>query len=139
MIKKIKEKHLPQLIDIWNKHYDMLASSDKHTLDSIKRWYGKKEEGGFEYFGYFDEGELLGFVITKDEGNVIWLKFIAVENPKEGIGSKLVKYVIRGSEDKEIKTEVLVENGEILKFFKKHSFQVEKRTEDQFILQYLKD
>lgn len=60
MIKKIKEKHLPQLIDIWNKHYDMLTSSDtKHTLDSIKRWYGKKEEGGFEYFGYFDEGELL--------------------------------------------------------------------------------
>jgi len=132
MIKAIEKKHLPQLIEIWNAHFEILTSSNiEHSSHSINKWFESRKEGNFEYLGYFEKKELLGFTIIENKPNNIWLKFIAVEETekRKGIGSELVNHVVSSYEDKTIKTEVLEKNRSALEFFGKQGFQIEEYDE----------
>lgn len=139
MIYKIKRKDLARLVSLWNQEYKILTSSHfQMTLKKAKKGYYAKM---FDYYGIYNDNILIGFLLLKKEDKILWIKHILIDKNfrKRGLGTLLLKKAEQIAKNKKInlKTEVIKENKEVIKFFLKNKFKVIKfeRKENQYILE----
>lgn len=139
MIYKIKRKDLPRLVSLWNQEYKILTSSHfQMTLKKAKKGYYAKM---FDYYGIYNDNILIGFLLLKKEDKILWIKHILIDKNfrKRGLGTLLLKKAEQIAKNKKInlKTEVIKENKEVIKFFFQNRFKVIKfeRKENQYILE----
>ncbi len=95
----------------------------------------------FLYHGAYYGNQLVGFLLIKKDGNILWIKHLLVDKKwrRKGIGKLLLKKAVdmAKKESLRIKTEVLLKNFQAKEFFIKNSFQILKKDEKEN--QYLLD
>ncbi|MFX1513787.1 MAG: GNAT family N-acetyltransferase [Promethearchaeota archaeon] len=134
IISKIKEAHIPQMVKIWNQHYKFLTSTRKqHTVESMLEWYKKRHIENHEMFGLLEENKLCAFMFLKYEEKKLWIKMLAVDEKrqKKGYGSKLVKFASLESQNRDLLTEIKIDNLSAINFFYKNNFKIKKFRADQ--------
>ena len=79
-----------------------------------------------EIIGYYDNNELVGFLIFNKCYEVIDLLYIIVDIifRKRGIGSELLKYLIDNFIYEKILLEVRCDNNNAIKLYKKYNFKI---------------
>jgi N-acetylglutamate synthase-like GNAT family acetyltransferase len=108
------------------------------TKEKAERGFKKKM---FDYWGFFEEENLLGFILLKREGDILWIKNLLINRNfrGRGLGKRLIKksFSIAKKNKIRIRTEVFIKNKEVLLFFKKLGFkEVSVNKEKQYILEY---
>ena len=100
-IRLILNEDLEQMKEIWNHHHQFLTSTGRiHTTQSINKWYKNRHNDSHEYYGYFIDSVLKGFIIIRNPKNSFWIKMLAVELgfQSQGIGRALLDFVIMKNE-----------------------------------------
>ena len=79
-----------------------------------------------EIIGYYDNNNLVGFLIYKINYEVIDLLYIVIEPfyRRKGIGTKLLEFLIKNNEFDRILLEVRCDNSNAIKLYKKYDFKV---------------
>ena len=79
-----------------------------------------------EIIGYYDNNILVGFLIFNKNYEVLDLLYIVVEPiyRSNGIGSKLVEYLIKNTDYERILLEVRCDNVNAIKLYKKYNFKI---------------
>ena len=128
-IRLILYKDLEQMKDIWNQNHQFLTSTGRiHTTESINKWYEHRHNDFHEYYGYFIDSVLKGFIIIRNPKNSFWIKMLAVELgfQSQGIGKALLDFVITKNEKKQKNTECLIGNFKALNFLMTYGFKIVK-------------
>lgn len=136
-IYKIKRKDLLQFVSLWNQEYKRLTSSQfQMTLEKAKKGYDAKM---FDYYGLYNNDVLIGFMLLK-ENKDLWIKHLLIDKNfrRRGLGTLFLEKAKQLAKSKKInlKTEVIKENREVIKFFLKNRFKRIKfdREGNQYIL-----
>ncbi len=140
-IRLIKKKDLEQLKEIWNQHHQFLTSTGRiHTTKSLNDWYENRHHDFHEYYGYFIDSVLLGFIIIRNPKDSLWIKMLAVEldSQSQGVGRSLLDFIITKSEKKQKYTECFIDNIKALNFFMTFGFKIVKFDSEynEYTLQY---
>jgi len=140
-IQLIKNKDLNQLKEIWNQHHRFLSSTGRiHTTKTLNDWYENRHNDFHEYYGYFIDSVLLGFMIIRNPKESLWIKFLAVKkgSQSQGIGKALLDFIIPKNENKQKYTECFLDNIKALNFFKNYGFKIVKLDSEynEYILEY---
>ena len=99
-----------------------------------------------EIIGYYDNNELVGFLIFNKSYEIIDLLYIVVDviYRKKGIGSELLKYLIDNSICEKILLEVRCDNSNAIKLYKKYNFKIINirkkyyETQDAYVMELIK-
>ncbi len=140
-IRLIKNKDLEQMKEIWNQHHQFLTSTGRiHTLKSLNNWFENRHIDFHEYYGYYINSVLLGFIIIRNPKDSLWIKMLAVEIgfQSQGVGRALLNFIITKSEKKQKYTECLIDNIKALNFFMTFGFKIVKFDSEynEYTLQY---
>ena len=140
-IQLILNKDLEQMKEIWNQHHQFLTSTGRiHTTNSIKKWFENRHDDFHEYYGYFIDSVLKGFIIVRNPKNSLWIKMLAVDfgSQSQGIGRKLLDFIILKSEKNQKYTECLIDNIKALNFLITYGFKIIKYDSEynEYTLQY---
>lgn len=128
-IRLIKDYDLEQMKEIWNQHHQFLTSTGRiHTTKSIIKWYENRHNDFHEYYGYFIDSVLKGFIIVRNPKNSLWIKMLAVELgfQSQGVGRALLDFVIQKNEKNQKYTECLIGNIIGLNFLITYGFKIIK-------------
>jgi len=79
-----------------------------------------------EVIGYYDNDSLVGFLIFSKSFEIIDLLYVVVEPiyRHNGIGSKLLEYLINNEVFEKIMLEVRCDNDNAIKLYKKYNFKI---------------
>jgi len=140
-IRLILNKDLEQMKEIWNQHHQFLTSTGRiHTTESINNWYENRHNDFHEYYGYFIDSVLKGFIIIRNPKNSFWIKMLAVELgfQSQGVGRALLDFVIMKNEKNQKYTECLIDNIKALNFLITYGFKIIKYDSEynEYTLQY---
>ncbi|QEE15567.1 GNAT family N-acetyltransferase [Promethearchaeum syntrophicum] len=140
-IQLIKDIDLDQMKEIWNQNYCFLSSTGRiHTTETINDWFENRHTDFHEYYGYFIDSILVGFIIIRNPKKSLWIKFLAVKisSQSQGVGKALLDFIINNSENKQKFTECFIDNIKALNFFKRYGFKIVKVDSDynEYTLEY---
>lgn len=76
--------------------------------------------------GYYEDNKLIGFIIFEDIYEVMDILYIVVDPiyRRNGIGSKLMEYLLENKDYERIMLEVRCDNSSAIKLYKKYNFKI---------------
>jgi len=79
-----------------------------------------------EIIGYYDNNNLVGFLIFNKNYEVLDLLYVVVDPiyRNKSIGSKLVEYLIKNTDYERVLLEVRCDNVNAIKLYKKYNFKI---------------
>ncbi|MFW2487522.1 N-acetyltransferase [Clostridium chromiireducens] len=122
MISRLNKNEVDEIMRIW-----LDASMAAHDFIDKQYWIDKYEVVKNEYipnsetFVYKDKNEIKGFISIINE-NFIGALFVDNKNQCEGIGSRLIDFVI--NKYNELSLTVYKDNLNAVDFYKKHNFKI---------------
>ena len=98
-----------------------LINNNFDKVNNIENIINKKE-----IIGYYDNESLVGFLIFNKNYEILDLLYIVVEPiyRSNGIGSKLVEYLLNIKDYEKILLEVRCDNINAIKLYKKYNFKI---------------
>ncbi len=122
MIKKIEEKEVEAVMDLWLKstieaHKFIEKEFFKSHYNTVKDVYLPNSDT----YVYKEKNEVVAF-ISIIESNFIGALFVSVDKQGQGIGSELLNYIIK--KYKSLTLAVYIENEQAVKFYKKLGFKI---------------
>lgn len=98
-----------------------LINNNFGLVNNIEDIINKKE-----IIGYYDNDNLVGFLIYNKNYEIVDLLYIVVEPiyRKRKIGSKLLEYLIKNIDCERILLEVRCDNINAIKLYKKYNFKI---------------
>lgn len=75
-IKYLREKDLPQFVNLWNQDYQSLTSTV--FLMTIKKTQDGYKNKIFFYFRIYKNDNLIGFLLLKEDGD-LWIKHLLID------------------------------------------------------------
>ncbi|TSB46494.1 GNAT family N-acetyltransferase [Alkalicoccobacillus porphyridii] len=116
MIREAQEKDIPAILDIYNEAILFTTSLyhyDPHSLEQMKQWYNQKQESGFPVlvFEGEEDGLVYGFATYGSfrphaayQYTVEHSVYVHSDYRKKGLGTKLLKAIIKLAEEQEYAT-----------------------------------
>lgn len=103
------------------KELGLLINSNFNKVNNIEEII--KEE---KIIGYYNDNQLVGFLIYEQNFEVLDLLYIVVEPMyrNKNIGTELMKYLINNIEFEKIMLEVRCDNVNAIKLYKKFNFKI---------------
>lgn len=137
MIRKFKDKDIDRIMQIWIK-----SSIDGHRFIKESYWkanYNLVKDTYIpvsETFVYEEDTKIKGFISLID-GNYIGALFVDVDYQGNGIGKKLIKYLMDRYEN--LSLSVYKQNEKAVNFYKNIGFKIikEEENEDSGFMEYL--
>jgi len=125
IIKKIEKKDLMRFADLWNQDFQFLTSSKfKMTCEKAVKGFDSRM---FDYFGLYLDDLLIGFLLLKEDNDVLWGKHMLVDKKHrgKGYGALLVNKAKEESRNrsKKLMIEILETNEPARKLFLKNGFK----------------
>lgn len=76
--------------------------------------------------GYYEDNKLIGFIVFETIYEVMDILYIVVDPVyrRNGIGSKLIEYLLENKDYERIMLEVRCDNSNAIKLYKKYNFKI---------------
>ncbi|EPG37967.1 hypothetical protein F907_01937 [Acinetobacter colistiniresistens] len=143
MIISATNEHSLEVVNVIKQ--SILSCTLDHRDDAtiIHHWLENKTEANVSEwiknnicFLYYFSGKVVGFICMSKHGN-LFLNYILPSFQNQGIGEKLLKYLIEYCKTNRIQTISLESTSTALNFYKKHNFKVvDVVTENERIVAY---
>jgi L-amino acid N-acyltransferase YncA len=114
MIRHIQEKDLHDILKIYNDaivHTTAVYDYTPYTIEKIKSWYKQKVEGGYPVLVFEENNKVIGFATFGPfrawpayKYTIEHSVYVHKDHRKKGIGTKLLKEIIRVANEKEYAT-----------------------------------
>lgn len=142
MIREMKETDINTIMDIWK-----ISTIKAHSFISETYWLESYNLVKEQYmpvsktFVYEESGGIKGFISIIDS-RFIGALFVDVKYQGQGIGTKLIDYIIE--KYKKLHLAVYVKNAKSVEFYKKKGFCIEKEqvnestNEKEYIMNWIK-